>query len=127
MCRYSATLGSMERSSSYPLSTTACSLARVTESPLANSVTSHPRATSPSATLLATVSHAPYCRGGVRHATGDKIAILFFDNAVPLQKNLRGNAMQRRVGNQGWATKAGCPIHAAFGLSGIPRHSPRFL
>ena len=40
------------------------------ESALANNVTSQPRATSPSVTLLATVSHAPYCRGGVRQATG---------------------------------------------------------
>jgi len=29
--------------------------------------------------LLATVSHAPYCRGGVRHATGDKTATRFFE------------------------------------------------
>src|ERR1035438_7632911 len=46
------------------------------ESPLANKVTSQPRATSPSAMLPATVSQAPYCRGGVRHATGARIAIL---------------------------------------------------
>src|SRR3954447_12436822 len=46
------------------------------ESPVANSVTSQPRATNPSAMLPATVSHAPYCRGGVRQATGDKTAIL---------------------------------------------------
>src|SRR5271154_2355267 len=117
MCRYSATLGSTERSSSYPWDTTACSLARVTESPLANSVTSHPRATSPSATLLATVSHAPYCRGGVRQATGDRIAILFFDNLVPLlQQRLGVKARQRKLGNESWATKAGCPIQALFGL-----------
>src|SRR5271154_2566796 len=76
MCRYSATLGSMERSSSYPLATTECSRARVIESPVAKSVTSHPRATRPSVMLPATVSQAPYCRGGVRHATGDRIATL---------------------------------------------------
>ena len=29
------------------------------------------------AMLLATVSHAPYARGGVRHATGERIAIRF--------------------------------------------------
>src|ERR1700747_252469 len=74
MLRYSTTLGSTVASSSYPLSTTACKRARVTESLLANNVTSQPRATSPSVTLLATVSHAPYCRGGVRPAIGDRIA-----------------------------------------------------
>src|SRR5580700_4611114 len=47
------------------------------ESPLANKVTSQPRATRPSAILPATVSHAPYCRGGVRQATGDRTATLF--------------------------------------------------
>lgn len=46
------------------------------ESPVANNVTSQPRATRPSVILLATVSHAPYCRGGVRQATGDSTAIL---------------------------------------------------
>src|SRR4029079_16295489 len=82
----SATLGSTLESSSYPLSNTACKCAQVKESPLANKVTSQPRATSPSATLLATVSHAPYCRGGVRQAIGDRIAtflfaiIILFDN-----------------------------------------------
>src|SRR6267143_5506857 len=77
MWRYSATLGSTAESSSYPLSTTACRRARVTESLLANNVTSQPRATSPSVMLLATVSQAPYCRGGVRQAIGDRIATLF--------------------------------------------------
>src|SRR6266852_3373731 len=76
MWRYSATLGSTAESSSYPLSTTACRRARVTESLLANKVTSQPRATSPSVMLLATVSQAPYCRGGVRQATGDRTATL---------------------------------------------------
>src|SRR5580704_3450728 len=76
MCKYSATLGSIPEFSSYPWSTTACSSALVTESALANNVTSQPRATSPSVMLLATVSQAPYCRGGVRQATGDKTAIL---------------------------------------------------
>ena len=57
-------------------STTACRWARVTESPVANKVTSQPRATSPSVMLLATVSQAPYCRGGVRQATGDRTATL---------------------------------------------------
>src|SRR5437868_3709647 len=66
----------MAESSSYPRSTTACRRARVTESLVANSVTSHPRDTSPSAMLPATVSQAPYCRGGVRQATGDRIATL---------------------------------------------------
>src|SRR3984885_9329059 len=47
------------------------------ESPVANKVTSQPRATSPSAMLPATVSQAPYCRGGVRQATGDRTATLF--------------------------------------------------
>src|SRR5437773_461845 len=42
----------------------------------ANNVTSQPRATSPSVMLLATVSQAPYCRGGVRQATGDRTATL---------------------------------------------------
>src|SRR5208283_4888948 len=46
------------------------------ESLVANRVTSQPRATSPSAMLLATVSQAPYCRGGVRQATGERTAIL---------------------------------------------------
>src|SRR5262245_5777263 len=76
MCRYSATLGSTAGFSSYPRSTTAWSRALVTESPAANKVTSQPRATSPSVILLATVSQAPYCRGGVRQATGDRMAIL---------------------------------------------------
>src|ERR1700682_2907525 len=76
MWRYSATLGSIARSSSYPRSTTACRRARVTESLVANSVTSQPPATRPSVTLQATVSHAPYCRGGVRQATGDRMATL---------------------------------------------------
>src|SRR5688500_10752945 len=74
MCRYSATLGSMLRSSSYPRSTTACKRPLVIESLVAKSVTPQPRATSPSATLLATVSQAPYCRGGVRQATGERTA-----------------------------------------------------
>src|SRR6266436_4392579 len=76
MWRYSATLGSTAESSSYPLSTTACRRARVTESLLANNVISQPRATSPSVMLLATVSQAPYCRGGVRQAIGDRTATL---------------------------------------------------
>src|SRR5438445_9396720 len=67
----------MAGSSSYPRSTTAWRWARVTESRVANNVTSHPRDTSPSAMLPATVSHAPYCRGGVRQATGDSTATLF--------------------------------------------------
>jgi hypothetical protein len=50
-------------------STTAYMCAQVTGSPVANSVTSQPRATSPSVMLLATVSHAPYCRGDVRQPT----------------------------------------------------------
>src|ERR1700722_12166456 len=79
MCRYSATLGSAAGSSSYPLSTTACRRARVTESLLANKVTSQPRAASPSVMLLATVSQAPYRRGGVRQAIGERIATLFSD------------------------------------------------
>src|SRR6266496_2729219 len=66
----------MAESSSYPFSTTACRRARVTESRVANNVTSQPRAASPSVMLLATVSHAPYCRGGVRQATGDRTATL---------------------------------------------------
>jgi hypothetical protein len=33
--------------------------------------------------LLATVSHAPYCRGGVRHATGERIATLLSDVFMP--------------------------------------------
>src|ERR1700733_12737410 len=44
------------------------------ESLVANNVTSQPRETSPSVMLLATVSHAPYCRGGVRQATGARTA-----------------------------------------------------
>src|SRR5260370_22154181 len=76
MGRYSATLGSAAESASYPLSTTACRGARVTESLLANNVTSQPRATSPAVMLLATVSQAPYCRGGVRQAIGDRTASL---------------------------------------------------
>src|SRR3984893_17727037 len=76
MGRYSATLGSTAGSSSYPLSTPACRRARVTESLLANNVTSQPPATSPSVMLLATVSQAPYCRGGVRQAIGDRTATL---------------------------------------------------
>src|SRR5271166_3668898 len=78
MCRYSAIFGSTVRSSSYPRSTTACRCARVIESPVANSVTSQPRETRPSVMLLATVSHAPYCRGGVRQATGERTATLLF-------------------------------------------------
>src|SRR5579871_2159088 len=66
----------MARSSSYPRSTTACRRALVTESLVANKVTSQPRETSPSAILPATVSQAPYCRGGVRQATGARIATL---------------------------------------------------
>src|SRR5580658_4195869 len=85
MCRYSATLGSTAGSSSYPLSTTACRRARVTESLLANNVTSQPRATSPSVMLLATVSQAPYFRGGVRQAIGDRIATLFLGFVMLLE------------------------------------------
>src|SRR6266851_2974540 len=84
MWRYSATLGSTAESSSYPLSTTACRRARVTKSPLANNVTSQPRATSPSVMLLATVSQAPYCPGGVRQATGDRTATLLLGFAMLL-------------------------------------------
>src|ERR1700675_5062171 len=72
----------MAGSSSYPLSTTACRRARVTESRLANKVTSQPRATSPSVMLLATVSQAPYCRGGIRQAIGERIATLFWGTVM---------------------------------------------
>jgi hypothetical protein len=37
---------------------------------------------SPSVTLLATVSQAPYCRGGVRQATGDRIATLLLGSLM---------------------------------------------
>ncbi len=33
-------------------------------------------------TLLATVSQAPYCRGGVRHAIGDRIATLLLGSLM---------------------------------------------
>src|SRR5579862_6155610 len=105
MCRYSATFGSMEESSSYPRSTTACNRAAVTESPVAKSVTSHPRATSPSAMLPATVSQAPYRRGGVRQATGERMAILL-GSTIDLQ-------VQRS-------------LHARLSSTGIPaRHRRR--
>src|SRR6186713_1399724 len=66
------------------------------ESPVANRVTSHPRATSPSAILPATVSHAPYWRGGVRHATGDRIATVFPVLTSPLLH--RGQHLVQRHG-----------------------------
>jgi hypothetical protein len=50
--------------------------------PGGDNVTSQPRATSPSVTLLATVSQAPYCRGGVRQATGDRIATLLLGSLM---------------------------------------------
>src|ERR1017187_2582788 len=37
---------------------------------------------SPSVTLLATVSQAPYCRGGVRQAIGDRIATLLLGSLM---------------------------------------------
>src|ERR1700734_516613 len=102
MCRYSATLGSRDRSSSYPCSTTECKRARVTESPGAKSVTSHPRATRPSVMLLATVSQAPYCRGGVRHATGDRIAIVLFElMSKPALRHCRQHIVQGNAGEAG--------------------------
>src|SRR5207253_9317150 len=57
------------------------------ESPVANKVTFQPRETSPSVTLLATVSQAPYCRGGVRHAIGDRIATLLLGSLMLLTVN----------------------------------------
>src|SRR5258708_37499512 len=60
------------------------------ESLLANNVTSQPRATSPSVMLLATVSQAPYCRGGVRQATGDRTATLLL-GIVMLLNDLRNS------------------------------------
>src|ERR1700691_5510879 len=57
----------------------ACRRPRVAESPVANNVTSQPRETNPSAMLPATVSHAPYWRGGGRQANGERIAILLVD------------------------------------------------
>jgi len=54
----------------------------VIESAVAKRVTSHPRSTKPSAILLATVSQAPYWRGGVRHATGDNMATLLFETIL---------------------------------------------
>src|SRR5574341_1228729 len=95
MCRYSATLGSTAGFSSYPRSTTACRRARVRESLLANKVTSQPRATSPSAMLLATVSQAPYCRGGVRQATGDRTATLLL--GIVIMFNDPPDAWQRAL------------------------------
>src|ERR1022692_2542036 len=105
MCRYSATLGSTVESSSYPRSTTAWRRARVTESPVANSVTSQPCATRPSVMLPATVSHAPYCRGGVRHATGERMAIRLEDFVIRLNEPRQswsdgwGVAVERRTEN----------------------------
>src|SRR5579864_1130077 len=75
----------MAGSSSYPRSITACRRARVTESLVANSVTSQPRETRPSVMLPATVSHAPYCRGGVRQATGDRIATFLLGIVMPVR------------------------------------------
>src|ERR1700721_2184832 len=89
----------MDVSSSYPWSTTACSRTFVMESLLANKVTSQPLATSPSAMLLATVSQAPYWRGGVRQATGARMATLRFE-AISL-----GHGRQHVV--QGNGGKAG--------------------
>ena len=45
------------------------------------------RATSPSVMLLATVSQAPYCRGGVRQATGERIATLFLGLVILFDAN----------------------------------------
>src|ERR1700674_457933 len=91
----------MAGSSSYPLSTTACRRARVTESLLANNVTSQPRATSPSVMLLATVSQAPYCRGGVRQATGERTATLLL--RIFMQLNDLRNSGQRAPHRGGWS------------------------
>src|SRR5580704_7358551 len=113
MWRYSATLGSAAGSSSYPLSTTACRRARVTESLLANNVTSQPRATSPSAMLLATVSHAPYCRGGVRQAIGDRTATRLLGSIMPVRRHFLLHGRQHFI--EGNGSKTGRMIGHAIG------------
>src|SRR5258706_9095772 len=70
MCIASQTRPSRLRSSLYGRAQTPSRVALVTESRLANRVTSTPRATSPSASSETTCSHGPYARGGVRHAIG---------------------------------------------------------
>src|SRR6476646_10361381 len=76
------------------------------ESPVANSVTSQPRAASPSEMLPATVSHAPYCRGGVRQATGARTAIRWSGIALHGSQHLAqrdgceaGSVIGKAVGN----------------------------
>ena len=59
MCRHSATLGSMVGSSDQPVATTDRNLAAVIESPVANRVTSCPRATRPSDSSEANSSQGP--------------------------------------------------------------------
>ena len=48
--------------------------------------------------LLATVSQAPYCRGGVRQAIGERIATLFlrFDISVLIHPAFRGFSLIRQ-------------------------------
>src|SRR5450432_583438 len=75
MCRHSFTFTSAFESSAYGLSIQNSSLPEVTESPVANKVTSAPLATKPSAKPDTTCSHGPYLRGGVRQATGERSAI----------------------------------------------------
>src|SRR3954451_24818232 len=61
-------------SSWYGRGHTPSSVALVRESSVANSVTSTPRAVSPSASRETTCSQGPYARGGVRHAIGPSSA-----------------------------------------------------
>ena len=59
MCRHSLTFASASGSSEYPRGTTEASRAAVSESPVANSVTSTPRSTRPSVSSEANCSHGP--------------------------------------------------------------------
>jgi hypothetical protein len=59
MWMHSATFGSIAGSSDQPPLAVACRLAVVSESAVANSVTSCPAATSPSASSEANCSHGP--------------------------------------------------------------------
>jgi hypothetical protein len=73
ICRHSQTFASPGYSPNGLLHT-ACSLADVTESAVANKVTSIPFFTRASVNTEATCSHGPYFLGGVLQVMGDSIA-----------------------------------------------------
>ena len=74
MCRPSHAFACNAESSEYPVGAVPTRRALVTESAVANNVTSTPRLTSPSVKSDANCSQGPYSRGGTRQEIGARTA-----------------------------------------------------